>query len=183
MKKAFLILFILLGIICSFYLGYYFATYKLSKKITSANNEAKRLNEQIITLNDKNLKLKEIIKKNSSEEEYEHPIDIKLENCINSTHPYLYSNCAIENGNDWDIEINKLLKQIKSTVNKDDYNIINIAQSDWKKSINSDEKIIHKFISSHQGAINETLAYSYIADIKKQRALFLNNIYTIYSDE
>lgn len=189
MKKVFLIIFILLSIICSFYLGHYFAIYELSKKIISANNEKKILNEQILILNDKNLKLKEMIKKNASkkklsknnskEDEYKHPIDIKFETCIDSTHPYLYSNCAIENANDWDIEINKQLEQIKKVVNKADYNFINIAQIDWKKSVNSDEKVIHKFVSSHQGAINETLAFSYIANIKKQRALLLNNIYNI----
>lgn len=180
MKRAFLIIFIFLCVICSFYLGYYLATYKLSNKITSANNERKILNEQILILNDKNLKLKEIIKKNNNEEEeYKHPIDVKLEICINSTHPYLYSNCAIENANDWDIEINKQLEQIKNVTNKDDYSIVDIAQEDWKKSANSDEKVIHKFVSSQQGAINETLAVSYIANIKKQRALLLKNIYNI----
>ena len=130
------------------------------------------------------VKYTKIKKNNNNQKEiYQHPLDIKLKNCINSTHPYLYSNCAIENGNDWDIEINKLLQQIKNTVNNDDYNIVNIAQSDWKKSADSDEKLIHKFVSSHQGAINETLAYSYIADIKKQRALLLNNIYNIHTEE
>ena len=180
MKKTFLIIFILFSIICSYYFGYYVAAYNLNIKMTKENNI---LNEKIITLNDKNLKLKEIIKKNNKEEEYKHPIDIKLENCITSTHPYLYSNCAVENAKDWDIEINKQLKQIKNIVNKDDYNIIDIAQTDGKKSVDSDEKVIHKFVSSHQGAINETLAYSYIADIKKQRALLLNNIYNIHTEE
>ena len=54
MDKTFLILEEKIG----FYLGYYLATYKLSNKITSANKERKILNEQILILNDKNLKLK-----------------------------------------------------------------------------------------------------------------------------
>ena len=118
-----------------------------------------------------------------NEEETKHPIDIEEEKCINSKNPYLYSDCAKQSEISWNMEIEKYLKHINQIMDSDNIKIITESQLNWEKSAQSDKKMINKFISSRQGAINETLGFSYISEIKKQRAILLKNIYENYKEE
>lgn len=156
-----------------------------------------KLNEQVICLSTENAELKQKIKiydnkneelKNQFEmfcnvdEQYKHPIDIEFDNCINSIHPYMYSDCAKQNAENWNNEIEKQLHSLKKIMKASEYKLIEKAQADWKKSITEDEQIINEFIINQQGQINETIGFSNLANLKKQRALFLKSIHSSYMD-
>lgn len=160
--------------------------------------EKNRLNEQVLKLSLANSELEQKLKiynkkndelKNEIEtfckmdEQSKHPIDVELDNCINTTHPYMYSDCAKKNAENWAIEIEKQLDSLKKIMNSNEYKIIAKAQADWNKLTVKDEQIISEFVTNQQGQINETLGFSYVANLKKQRALFLNLIYFSYKDK
>ena len=189
MKKFVIILISIFLLLSSFALGFYVKKHIDDKKILYLTNEKfnlKIVNNDLIS---KIKKLEHRLNKNNSQKEYynlseyKHPIDIELEKCVESTHPYLYSDCTIENEKAWDKEIQKQLKNLKDIMNKDEYTIIINSQNDWNKSFNSSKIAINKFISKRDGTVNQTLGFSSIADLKKQRALLLEQIYKIYKDE
>ena len=189
MKKLIIVLISIFLLLSSFALGFYVKKHIDDKKIfvlsIEKNNlqivnkdlirQIKNLEHQISEYNNQ--------KEDNKEEEYKHPIDIELEKCVESTNPYLYSDCAIENEKAWDKEIQKQLKNLKDIMNKDEYTIIINSQNDWNKSFNSSKIAINKFISERDGTVNQTLGFSSIANLKKQRALLLEQIYYSYTNE
>ena len=189
MKKIIITLISIFLLLSSFALGFFVKKSLDDKKIFVLFNEKNNLQIVNNDLISKIKKLEQGISKNNSQkedynlEEYKHPIDIELEKCVESTHPYLYSDCAIENEKAWDKEIQKQLKNLKDIMNKDEYTIIINSQNDWNKSFNSSKIAINKFISKRDGTVNQTLGFSSIANLKKQRALLIEQIYYSYTNE
>ncbi len=177
MKKIFLVVIIVIISIACFCLGYLFNEKKTSELIISENNTNKQIQQS------ESKESIENVSDNKIDSEYKHPIDIEEEKCIEKTHPYMYSNCAKQSEQLWDKEINNQLKVLKQTMNENEYKIVTNSQEKWNEAFLSDEIMINKFISSRQGTINETLGFSSISDIKKQRALLLKNIYDNYKEE
>ena len=95
----------------------------------------------------------------------------------------MYSDCAKKNAENWSVEIEKQLDLLRKIMNSNEYKMIAKAQADWNKLTLKDERIISEFVTNQQGQINETLGFSYITNLKKQRALFLNLIYFSYKDK
>ncbi len=189
MKKFVIISISIFLLLSAFTMGYFVKKHIDDKKIFYLTNEKfnlKIVNNDLIS---KIKKLEHSLSKNNSQkedynlEEYKHPIDIELEKCVESTHPYLYSDCAKENEKAWDKEVQKQLKNLKDIMNKDEYTVIINSQNDWNKSFNSSKIAINKFISECDGTVNQTLGFSSIANLKKQRALLLEQIYYSYTNE
>lgn len=187
MKK----LFIIIILIFSFILGYFFGYQNRNNQVTIFQRKNAELIMQLSSLKQQVSELnKQTETPNCSKDcisqtdiSDKHPIDIEEEKCIYSTHPYNYSDCAKQSSEQWKAEINKQLEYMKKTMTPNEFEVVDKSQLNWQKSFESDEKMINKFISQRQGAINETSGFSYISNINKQRALLLEQIYKNYSEE
>lgn len=176
----------------SFTCGYFFQQ-ELSKPAFNKDFEIQRLNNLVSNLKnnlvEKDKKIEDLeqnIQKNKNNNygntEYKHKIDIEEEKCIENSSTLDYPNCSYYAKEQWQKEINKYIKLLKKEMNTTDYSLIELNQKEWEQSLQSDIKIIEKYINSKQGLIYVTIGTNTITNIYKSRALLLGTIYNEYME-
>ncbi len=169
MKKFFLVIIISLLLFLSFCLGLY----------VQETVDNKKINQLKIQINN-NLKEENNIK---PENQYNNTIDIEENNCISISDVYHYPLCSQKAEKAWDNEIQKNLELLKKVMTKEDFKYIIEMNQNWDKTLNLQIANINRFISNKDGIIYQTEGAEDIVSLKKQYALFLNNIYSNYVEE
>jgi len=111
-------------------------------------------------------------------------IDNKEKQCIeNSDNAAEIRNCVYSAKESWNKEIEKYESLLKNAMDSKDYKYIETSQELWKKQNKTDNEIIEKFIFNHGG----TIYYDYAAETSraaaKNRTLFLQEVYMVYSNQ
>ena len=118
----------------------------------------------------------------SAVDKYEHPIDIEERLCIKNSDIYHYAFCSELATKSWENQIQENLNLLKQVMTKDDYEDIEKMTNDWNKSVHSQTNTINRFIVDKDGIIHQTEGKNNIANIKRQYAILLKDIYSTYTE-
>ncbi len=109
-------------------------------------------------------------------------IEQKYSQCIDNSSVINYPNCAYEYGEKWKTEIDKYYRLLKKEMSKNDFKIIEKSQEEWGNYVNTQTKVIDKFITNQDGIIYQTIGQSKISQLYKERALLLKDILHHYEE-
>lgn len=122
--------------------------------------------------------LKEKSEKQEAVEPEKHPIDIKVEKCMEGCNytTSCMTNCVYGSINDWEQISKESLQELKEAMDNEQYELLLDSQNLWEKHKEAEIKFLNATVGSLQGSIYSNILSAQIADIYKQRAQNLSGI-------
>lgn len=114
----------------------------------------------------------------ATEKELKHPIDIQLEYCINLNHTTVGMNtCVVEAMSMWDKEMNKVYKELISTLSVKQKVALKKSQVVWLKYRNEESVFLDNFYGDFQGMMWINILSGDKLNLLKQRTLMLQGYF------
>ncbi len=109
---------------------------------------------------------------------FQHPIDIKLDECLNdevnfSTHAML--NCTSQAEQDWDTELNRVYRELRALCSDSEKNALRTAQLKWLEYRDNEFEFAQELYGNMQGTMFQLFLASKRMEIVKTRTLELQN--------
>lgn len=123
-------------------------------------------------------KLEEEIKKQKTTELEKHPIEIKVEKCMEkcSYTTSCMTNCVYGSINDWEQLSKENLQELKKILSDEQYKLLLNSENTFESYKKAEIKFLYATVGNLEGSIYSNILSAKIANIEKQRANNLSEI-------
>lgn len=113
-----------------------------------------------------------------SESDDKHPIDVKLDNCIDEDGSTSGLNmCLTTAAGEWDKELNKYYKLLQTSLSAEQKTVLQDVQRSWIAFKDKEIKLINVTYGGMDGTMWTYVANRAIMEITRKRALDLKHLY------